>query len=178
MAELTGEQKVFIVQRVAAYDSPTQVVRAVKEVFDLDIRRQQVQHYDPYAASSATLGQEMRELFHAERKRFMDNMSQLGIVHRVMRLRRLERYLNVLEDRGNVLGAAAILEQAAKECGDAFTNTRVHTGPGGGPVQAELHHRTDREIAEVIAQILMKVAVEGDGSQPSPPSPPEKAFDA
>jgi hypothetical protein len=167
MSDLDGEQKVFVVHRLASFDSPTQVARQFREVYGVEMSRQQAQHYDPTSVSGASLGSELKELFYAERKRFLDGMSQLGIVHRTMRLHRLERYLNVLEDRGNVLGAALILEQAAKECGDAFTNMRVHTGPGGGPMQAELTHRTDREIAEVIAHILMKVAIQGDGSPPS-----------
>ena len=167
---LPSEVRMYILQRVACYDSPMQVVRAVKEQFDgLEIRRQLVEYYDPTRAYGEKLGPDLKELFYAERKKFLAEVAGIGITHKAMRLRRLERYLNTLEDRNNLIAAAAILEQAAKECGDAFTNTRVHTGPGGGPMQAELTHRTDRELAEVIAQLFAKVMIEDEGAIPVAP---------
>jgi DNA-binding NtrC family response regulator len=59
------------------------------------------------------------------------------------------------------LGAAQILEQAAKECGDAFTNTRIHSGRGGGPMQHEVK-LTDRQRAEAIVDLLERVAIAGE----------------
>jgi hypothetical protein len=53
-------------------------------------------------------------------------------------------------------------EQIARECGDAFTNTRIHAGPGGGPMQHEVK-LTDRQRAEAIMQILEKAAIERGG---------------
>jgi hypothetical protein len=70
-----------------------------------------------------------------------------------------ERYVNKLEESGNLLGAMQALKQAAKECGDAFTNARIHAGPGRGPMQQEVK-LTDRERAEAIIQLLEKVASE------------------
>jgi hypothetical protein len=36
--------------------------------------------------------------------------------------------------RGNVVAAAAVLQQAAKEQGGMFTNKREASGPNGGPI--------------------------------------------
>ncbi|WP_237143578.1 hypothetical protein [Phyllobacterium zundukense] len=39
------------------------------------------------------------------------------------------------ETQGNMVLAANLLEQAAKEVGDAFTNRRALVGADGGPVE-------------------------------------------
>lgn len=36
---------------------------------------------------------------------------------------------------GNLVLAATLLEQAAKEMGNAYTNRRELTGPAGGPIE-------------------------------------------
>jgi hypothetical protein len=50
--ELSGPVKAFIVQRLARFDAPSQVVKAVKEEFGLDVSRQRVHFYDPTTKAS------------------------------------------------------------------------------------------------------------------------------
>jgi hypothetical protein len=69
-----------------------------------------------------------------------------------------ERYVNKLEESGNLLGAMQALKQAAKECGGAFTNARIHSGPASGPMQHEVT-MTDRERAEAIVDLFQRVAI-------------------
>lgn len=49
MASLNNEIKAFIVQALACFDTPSQVAKAVKQEFDLDVSRQQV---EPHALRS------------------------------------------------------------------------------------------------------------------------------
>jgi hypothetical protein len=125
MSVLSDEVKMFLVQSLARFDTPKQAVAGVKERFDVVLDRRQVQKYDPTNANgNDELGVALKAVFFETRKRFLEQGADIGVAHKVMRLRRLERYLNLLEDRDNLLGAMQALKQAAKECGDAFTNTR------------------------------------------------------
>jgi hypothetical protein len=163
MSVLPDDVKIFLVTSLACYDTPQQAANAAKEMFPgLEIDRRKAHQYDPTSVSGRELGAALKAVFFETRKRFLEQIADIGVAHKVVRLRRLERYVNRLEDRDNLLAAAQMLEQAARECGDAFTNTRIHAGPGGGRIQAEVQHRTDRQIAEAIALLLEKVAVEGE----------------
>lgn len=70
MATLKGEVKAFIVQSLACFDTPSQVVELVKKEFGLNITRQQVESHDPTKANGRGLAQKWVELFHETRKRF------------------------------------------------------------------------------------------------------------
>ncbi|ELY5205712.1 DUF2280 domain-containing protein, partial [Yersinia enterocolitica] len=50
MAALKPEVKAFIVQALACYDTPSQVVAQVKQEFSLTLTLQQVSSYDPTKA--------------------------------------------------------------------------------------------------------------------------------
>lgn len=57
MAALSPEVKAFIVQALACFDTPTQVVEQVKQEFNLTVSIQQVSSYDPTKAIGKNLGQ-------------------------------------------------------------------------------------------------------------------------
>lgn len=63
MAALKDEVKRFIVQALACFDTPTQVVQAVKETFGLDVTRQQCELYDPTKYAGRDLGVKWRTVF-------------------------------------------------------------------------------------------------------------------
>lgn len=132
MATLNDQVKLFIVQRLAMFDTLPQVIAAVKETFDLTVSPQQVHFYDP------TVGQKparkwIRE-FRRTRRRFQQRHFDIAIANKSVRLQRLDRIQLVVEKGKNYALAIAIIEQAAKEMGDAFTNRRELTGKDGAPV--------------------------------------------
>ena len=47
MASLNRKQKYFIVRSLAVFNTPQETVLLVKEEFDLEVSRQQVETYDP-----------------------------------------------------------------------------------------------------------------------------------
>lgn len=137
MATLKGEVKAFIVQSLACFDTPSQVVELVKKEFGLSITRQQVESHDPTKANGRGLAQKWVELFHETRKRFQTELSDIPIANKAYRLRVLDRMATKAETMKNLALTAEIIEQAAKECGDAYTNKHKfeHSGPNGGAIQ-------------------------------------------
>lgn len=134
--ELPDAVKTFVVQRLACWDTPSQVSKAVKDEFGIDLPRQNIHRYDPTVKAGSDLSAKLRTLFETTREAFTTETASIGIAHKAVRLRRLDRMATVLEERGNILGAAQLLEQAAKEAGGSFTNKHEHEmyGKDGKPL--------------------------------------------
>lgn len=133
MAALSTEVKAFIVQSLACFESPSKVIELVKQEFDVQVSRQQVSQYSPGNAMAANLSQKWIELFKSTRERFQSEISDIPIANKAYRLRVLDRMMNNAEKMKNIALATEIIEQAAKEVGDAYTNRQKieHTSPDG-----------------------------------------------
>lgn len=133
MAALSSEVKTFVVQALACFDTPSQVVEAVHKEFSLSITRQQVESHDPTKANGRGLAQKWVELFNETRKRFQTELSDIPIANKAYRLRALDRMMTKAESMRNMALAATLMEQAAKEVGDAYSNKQKveHTSPDG-----------------------------------------------
>jgi hypothetical protein len=125
MAALKNEVKSFIVQALACFDTPSQVVEAVKNEFGVVLTRQQVESHDPTKASSKGLAAKWVTLFHDTRKRFREETAEIPIANRAYRLRALGRMAEKAENMKNMALTAQLLEQAAKEVGDVYMNRRL-----------------------------------------------------
>ena len=68
------------------------------------------------------------------RHRFLEDAADIGISHRSVRLRTLQRVLEKAEERNNLPLAMTALKQAAEEMGGAYTNRRELTGKNGAPL--------------------------------------------
>jgi hypothetical protein len=126
--KLNDAARAFVVQSLAMFDPPSVVAAAVKKEFDLIITPQGCEAYNPTKKAGAKLAAKWKALFTETRKAFLEDTAEIGISHRVVRLRALQRMADKAETMGNVALAANLLEQAAKEMGDAYTNTRVLRG--------------------------------------------------
>lgn len=135
--KLAEEVKTFIVQALACFDSPSTVVTAVRQEFGETITRQTVEGYDPTKRAGRACAAKWRALFEETRKAFLEDTSRIGISHRAVRLRALQRMSEKAETQGNMVLASSLLEQAAKEVGGSYTNRRELSGPGGGPVEVK-----------------------------------------
>ncbi|WP_454878609.1 DUF2280 domain-containing protein [Serratia inhibens] len=138
MAALKPDVKAFIIQSLACFDTPSLVVESVQKEFGLKITRQQVESHDPTKVSGKTLAKKWVELFYVTRERFQTEISDIPIANKAYRLRVLDRMATRTESMKNYALAAQIVEQAAKECGDAYTNKQKveHTGKDGGPIES------------------------------------------
>lgn len=132
MARLTQEVQAFVVQQLACFLTPSEVVAAVAEEFGVAIDRQQAWRYNP--ANDPALAPKWRILFEETRAAFIKETATIGIAHRAYRLRRLEVYLRAAEKRGNHGLAARLLRQAAEEMGGTYSGRREITGKDGAPV--------------------------------------------
>jgi hypothetical protein len=132
--QLAPDVQTYIVQALACFDSPKTVADAVKAEFGVVVTRQLVETYDPNKKASNRLAAKWVALFEATRKAFLEDTSKIGISHRAVRLRALQRMADRAETMGNIALAAQLHEQAAKEAGDSYTNRRELTGKGGAPL--------------------------------------------
>lgn len=131
--KLSDAQQTAVVQRIAMFDAPQQVVDFIKEEYGIDMTRQAVQYYDPTVGDKPA--QKWCAIFEATRAAFLKTTADIPIANRSVRLRRLERMALAAERLRNYALAAQLHEQAAKEVGDVYTNrTKVAlTDPDGAP---------------------------------------------
>lgn len=130
-AKLNQEQQTFAVQSLACFDSPSVVAAALRKEYGVSITPQSIEAYDPTKKAGAKLAAKWRALFEETRKTFLEDTATIAISHRAVRLRALQRMAEKAEGQGNMVLAANLLEQAAKEVGDSYTNRRELTGKGG-----------------------------------------------
>lgn len=133
---IPDEVKRFIVNALAAFDTPSQVVAAVKDEFGIDVTRQAVEGHDPTKHAGRSLAPKWRQMFEASRKGFIEDATAVPIAHRSTRLRALYRMAQAAERKGNYPLAAALNKQAAEEMGNAYTNKREITGKDGKDLPA------------------------------------------
>lgn len=152
--------KRFIVRSLAAYEAPSDVITSVKEIFDITVTKQQLQHYDPTTAAGKELSKVLTDLFFDTRKEFEKN-EDLPIMKRIFRLKKLAYFVEQFEKMKNYKMAAAMLEQAAKESGGMFTNRKEIGGIGGGAIEVhaksldEWKKDSDLRTAEAAAVLEM-----------------------
>lgn len=125
MAALRDEVKAFVVQALACFDTPSQVVISVKAEYGLDVTRQQCEAYDPTKYAGRNLHLKWRTLFEDTRKRFREETAEIPIANRAYRLRGLGRMAEKAESMRNLALTAQLYEQAAKEVGDVYVNRRL-----------------------------------------------------
>nr|WP_315448039.1 DUF2280 domain-containing protein [uncultured Pseudomonas sp.] len=133
MAALRDEVKAFVVQALACFDTPSQVVASVKETFGIDVTRQQCEAYDPTKYVGRSLNQKWKTLFEDTRARFREETAEIPIANRAFRLRAMNRFVERAETMKNIGLAMQILEQAAKEVGDVYVNRNRKDEPDDEP---------------------------------------------
>ena len=180
--ELPHPVKVFIVQRLACFDRETEVARAVKETFQLEVSRQRVQYYDPTSRLGASLAPELRALFQRARAAFLKEIDTIPIANKAVQLRSLDKALALAEQRGQIVMVIPLVEAAAKIAG-TITNKHSHEHSGeirGGPPISDTE--LDERIAEKCAQLgLAPLGAAGAGTADcgeKPAAEPEQASDA
>lgn len=136
MAALKPEVRAFIVQELACFDTPSQIVESVQKEFKVQVTRQQVASHDPTKVAGKGLAQKWVDLFNITRDRFLNEISDIPIANKAYRLRVLQRMSTTAEGMKNLGMTAQLLEQAAKEVGDAYSNKQKVelTGKDGGPL--------------------------------------------
>lgn len=154
MATLNKKQKLFIVRSLAVFNTPQETVVLVKEEFNTDVTRQQVETYDPTKRAGKDLSMEFKSEFEATRKDFLDKPETIPIANLAVRLQRLENQYQ--KHSKNRVAALNILKQAAEDMGGKYTNKTEITGAGGGPLQSEnvtYVTATDEQVRQAIDEL-------------------------
>lgn len=133
---MTDEVKAFVIQGLASFDSPSQVAAAVNDEYGIQMTPQAVQSYDPTKYQGRSLAPKWKVMFDNARKAFIEDSSGIPIAHRSTRLRALQRMAQAAEKAKNYPLAASLHKQAAEEMGNAYTNRRELSGPGGKDLPA------------------------------------------
>ncbi|ELZ9205667.1 DUF2280 domain-containing protein [Klebsiella pneumoniae] len=133
MAALKPEVRAFIIQELACFDTPSQIVESVQKEFKVQVTRQQVASHDPTKAAGKGLAKKWVDLFNDLRDRFLNEISDIPIANKAYRLRVLQRMSTTAENMKNIGMTTQLLEQAAKEVGEAYSNKQKveHTSPDG-----------------------------------------------
>jgi hypothetical protein len=148
MASLNKKQKYFIVRSLAVFNTPQETVTLVKEEFNIDVSRQQVESYDPTKRAGKDLSIELKGEFELARKEFLDTPQNIPIANLSVRLQRLE---NQYQKHGkNRVAALSILKQAAEDMGGKYTNKQEITGADGGPLQTTTVQATQEQVNEAV----------------------------
>ena len=136
--KLTTAQQEYVVERLAAFDSPLEVARGVREKFGISITRNSIRRYDPtrYPECAAR----WKELFYAARHAMLRNKGQAAALDRAA-LRAFDAH------------ADGMLEQLLR---------RIEAGspPPCGPRRAE-RPLTDAERTRAILALLRKTGMLG-----------------
>ena len=136
MAKLKKAEQLFIVRSLAQFMTPTEVVKAIKETFNIVVSPQQVEAYDPNKVAGRDLRKEFKEVFEATRKEYLKQpIHNISGANDIVQLKILSDLLFV--KKNNVTMTIKIVDQMQKIM-KGFYEKRVEiTGAGGGAIKTE-----------------------------------------
>ena len=125
MARLSDKHKLFLVQQLATFATPSEARDALNKIHGVEVELDQVVFYNPETANGARLAQKWKDAFSEARARFKRETEDIAVANKAYRLRELQRIIETTKSPKLKMEA---MEQAAKEVGDVYTNRRVHSG--------------------------------------------------
>jgi hypothetical protein len=158
MPVLSNEQKAYIISAFARFDGVAEVCRSFKDEYGLDLPKPHALAYNP-GGTKYRGAPKWHDLFERERKSFLANVNSIGIANKTVRMQRLERLCVIAMERKNVKLAAELMEQAAKEMGEIFTNRREVKSES----KVSMSHMTTEELRNEIISDLAKLGVDATG---------------
>ena len=133
----------------------------VKERFGINVSPQATEGYDPTKSIGRNLSRQHRELFYEERERFTRRIDAIPIAHAAYRVGKLQQYVELAENAGEIGLAMAALKQAAQDLGGQFTNNiSVRGTVTQTPV--DLSH-LDQHERDALRQLLDLTEPKSDG---------------
>lgn len=128
-AKIPDDVRAFIIMGFARYSRTSDIQKAVLEEFGLELdSRTLSNHMLDRPSRASAMGLRWVKLFDDTRKAFIEQIDAIPITHPAYRLSKLQRYFDILDAKDAIGPATAVLEQAAKESGGAFTNKRTIDG--------------------------------------------------
>jgi hypothetical protein len=114
--KLTSEHQTFIVQSLACFMTPTEVVEMLQANFGVKVTRAAISHYNPTLKQSrGTLKPQWIELFEQTRAHYLEALGQTGIPQLISRLQELHGLYAQAKKAKNEELARQVLEQVTQE---------------------------------------------------------------
>lgn len=139
MATFTTQQRRFIVEAFARFNTPTEVAELVEEEFGIDVKRTDVAYYDPECSTGGLPSERWQDLHEQARQRYIDNVAAVPISHERVRFDTLQKVIREALEDGDHDTVLQAVKQAAKESGGKFTNKKL------------LEHRGEVDTGGVLA---------------------------
>ena len=138
---LTHEQRIYVVKRLAAYDTPAVIVRGLKEEFGITVPWGVVQRYHPERGGGAKLAPCWKVLFRETRKAYLDSTADIGASYQPVRIRWRGEWAQETWGAGQHKVANEILDSVAKDAGESLGNRdkRGHFGLRAMPLTVTIN---------------------------------------
>ncbi|EKU39887.1 MULTISPECIES: DUF2280 domain-containing protein [Acinetobacter] len=154
MATLNKKQKLFIVQSLAAFNTPQETVSLVKEEFDIDVSRQQVESYDPTKFAGRDLSKELKEFFEKTREEYLSQpLNKISGANDIVQLKILSDLL--WTKKNNVTMTIKIVDQIQKIM-KGFYDKKGEQANKGNPDANQTKAEVELEIKKLELQKLQR----------------------
>ncbi|MDC5388577.1 DUF2280 domain-containing protein [Acinetobacter baumannii] len=155
MAKLKKAEQLFIVRSLAQFMTPTEVVKAIKETFNITVSPQQVEAYDPTKVAGRDLRKEYKEVFESTREEYLKQpIHNISGANDIVQLKILSDLL--FAKKNNVTMTIKIVDQMQKIMKGFYEKRLEITGAGGGPLQSEnitYVTATDEQVRQAIDEL-------------------------
>ena len=178
LPKLNDALRTYVVMRLAGYDSPSEIVRSLKDDFGIDIRVSSIEGYDPTGYRAERCPERWAMLFHETRARIIAGQADIGAAHKMVRVRWLDQMARRQMVMQNSAEARALLKQVAEEMGQLAEQRHDGSGAAYGELgMAELKARIVAAAAKLrlaFVPLGAPAAAGGDGAagEPQPPGEP------
>ena len=151
---LAKTAQLYVVGSLAKYERNEDIIKGLKEKFNIDISSAAITYYDPEHLSKIgrNLSPELQQHFDVQRKSFRESIESVPSSSQVFRLQRLERMATDLEKKGNYQLAAKLYKQIAEEVGGMY-NAKNYPLPLTNAESDEYHEDNSISDAERLARI-------------------------
>lgn len=154
MATLNKKQKLFIVQLLAVFNTPQETVSLVKEEFDIDVSRQQVESYDPTKFAGRDLSKELKEFFEKTREEYLSQpLNKISGANDIVQLRLLSDLL--WTKKNNVTMTIKIVDQIQKIMKGFYDKKGEQTNKGNSEA-SQTKAEVELEIKKLELQKLQR----------------------
>jgi hypothetical protein len=119
--KLKNTEQIYVVMQLAMFERATDVKDSLKEIFGVDISLPAILHYD---ITNPQFPEKWEKLFTETRENYIEDTSSIAISHKSVRLREIQKMFEYEKTQRvpNKKIMRELLEQAAKEAGNAYTN--------------------------------------------------------
>jgi hypothetical protein len=166
MAKLKKAEQLFIVRSLAQFMTPTEVVKAIKETFNITVSPQQVEAYDPTKVAGRDLRKEYKEVFESTREEYLKQpIHNISGANDIVQLKILSDLL--FAKKNNVTMTIKIVDQMQKIMKGFYEKRLEITGAGGGPLKTENTQTppppalTPNDLAKLTPQELSRLVING-----------------